>query len=335
MPHSSAKSKDISPASDGGYIWQERGFALKARIAGTGSFLPDKVLSNSDLEKMVDTSDEWIVQRSGIRERRVCAEGETIVTMGTAAARKALENAGIDALDIDMIVLSTSSLDYFFPSAACRVQREIGAKNAFAFDLMAACTGSVYALDIAAKQIEAGAITNALAIASEKVTSVVDFSDRATCVLFGDAAGAAVLSCGESGILSSYLASDPDNWESLYAEIPGKTVMNGKDVYKFAVSAMPEAISKVLDKAGKTLDDVRWLIPHQANIRIIDYVINKYKLPKDKVVITIDRYGNTSSASVMVALDELNSQGKLSSGDLILPVSFGAGLTYGAILLEW
>lgn len=308
---------------------------MKARIAGTGSFLPDRILTNFDLEKMVDTSDEWIVQRTGIRERRICAEDETIVTMGVAAARKALENAGIDASEIGMIVLSNSTPDYFFPSAACRIQRELGAKNAFAFDLAAACTGSIYALELAARQIETGAVKNALVIASEQLSAVTDYTDRATCVLFGDAAGAAVLTGGETGMLGSYLASDPRNWEALYAAIPGKAVMNGKEVYKFAVSAMPEAINRVLEKTGKTMDDVRWLVPHQANIRIIEYVMDKCDIPRDKVVITIDRFGNTSSSTVMVALDELNAQGKLSKGDLVLLVAFGAGLTYGAVLLEW
>ncbi len=297
--------------------------------------MPDRVLTNFDFEKMVDTSDEWIVQRTGIRERRVCSDGEGIVSMGTAAARRALENAGLEPSDIGMIVLSTATPDYYYPSAACRVQKELGAAGAFAFDISAACAGSIYALELASRQIEAGAVKNALVIASEKLSALTDYTDRATCVLFGDAAGAAVLTGGDTGLLGAYLASDPKNWEALYATIPGYTVMNGKDVYKFAVSAMPEAINRVLEKAGKTMDDVRWLVPHQANIRIIDYVIDKYGLPEDKVVKTIGNYGNTSSSTVMVALDELNRQGKLAKGDLVLVVAFGAGLTYGAVMVEW
>lgn len=256
--------------------------------------------------------------------------------MGAEAARRALDGAGLSAEDVGMIVVSTSTPDYFFPSVSCRIQRELGAFSAFCFDLSAACTGSIYALDIASRYLETGGVRHCLVIATETLSTVTDYADRTTCVLFGDAAGAVVLSRGESlGVLSSFLATDARGWESLYARIPEKTVMDGKEVYKFAVGAMPEAINRVLADAGKSMEDVRWIVPHQANIRIIESVVDKYHLPPGKVKITIGRYGNTSSSTIFVALDELNRAGELGKGDLVLMVGFGAGLTYGAILVEW
>lgn len=306
---------------------------LHSLIAGTGHFFPPFVLTNAMLEQMVDTSDEWIVQRTGVRSRHI-AKDMGPADMAENAARAALEQAGSPACD--MIVVSTSSPDLYYPSIACRLGARLGIHSAFCFDLSAACTGFLQAFDIAGRAIQTGGAGTALVVAAEKLSSVTDYTDRATCVLFGDAAAAFVLQGSEERhVLASYMASRNDGWESLYAHVGQYTVMNGQEVYKFATSAMPEAIEKVLERAGKKIGDVRWIIPHQANTRIIKSVMQKFDLPGEKVMITLDRTGNTSSATIPCILDEMNRGGKLQKGDLILMVAFGAGLTYGAVLYEW
>ncbi|MBW3627794.1 MAG: ketoacyl-ACP synthase III [Gemmatimonadetes bacterium] len=318
-----------------------------ARIAGTGRFLPPRVLTNAELEAMVETSDEWIRTRTGITERRV-AEGEMgAAVMGAGAAEAALANAGLTASDIDVVLVSTATPDRLLPSTACDVQALIGANRAFAYDFATACSGFPYGLAMATGHIAAGQAENVLVICTEKMSSIVDWSDRTTCVLFGDGAGAAVVSraTGESGILSSFMRSDGTLAELLYRPAGGARIpidiavldeknhfikMAGPEVFKNAVRSMCDAAEEALRRAGVTSEEIDLLVPHQANIRIIESTAKYASIPMEKVFVNVDKYGNMSSASVPVALDEAREQGRVGEGSLVLMVAFGAGLTWAA-----
>jgi len=321
-------------------------------VAGTGSYLPERVLTNDDLAKMVDTSDEWIRSRTGMRERHIAREDETTSGMAAIASRRALEDAGIAASDIGLIVVGTVTPDMVFPSTACFVQHQVGARDAFCFDLEAACSGFLYSLETARRYVETGAVNTALVIGAEKLSTVTDWEDRGTCVLFGDGAGAVVVKATQAGrgIISSVMGSDGSLTELL--NIPGggslhpvsRTTleqrmhyikMNGKEVFKHAVRCMCDAAQQVLDKCGCTVEDVKCIVPHQANMRIIQAIADRLGTTLDKFYLNIERVGNMSSASVPVALDEAARGGRIHAGDLVLFVTFGGGFTWGATLLEW
>jgi 3-oxoacyl-[acyl-carrier-protein] synthase III len=321
-------------------------------IVGLGSAIPQKVMTNADLEKIVDTTDEWITSRTGIRERRIADDDVATSDLGAEAALKALKAANMTPEEVDLIVLATVSPDMIFPASACFVQAKIGASNAAAFDLSAGCSGFIYSLAVASQMIATGLYNNALVIGAEVMSKMLNWQDRNTCVLFGDAAGAAVLKpvSDGSGFLSFYLGADgtgaellafpgggtrhPATEETLRDGLHG-IHMAGSEVFKFAVRIMGEASLVALEKAGLTGDDVDLLIPHQANTRIIEAAMRRLKLPQEKVYINLDRFGNTSAASVAVALEECVEQGRVKSGDNILMVGFGAGLTWGATVLRW
>jgi 3-oxoacyl-[acyl-carrier-protein] synthase-3 len=325
---------------------------LSASIVGTGSYVPERILSNADLEKIVETSDEWIVTRTGIRERRIAAESETTSDMAAKAAQAALENAGVAAEEVDMIIVATITPDMFFPSTACFVQTRIGAFKAVCFDVSAACSGFLYALEIARQFIGTGAMKTILVIGAEKLSTIVNWTDRNTCVLFGDGAGAAVLRHrpGSRGILSSVNGSDGRYAEIL--QIPGggckfpvtaenadqrlNTIqMNGKETYKQAVTAMLNAGQTALEQAGVPVENVACFIPHQANLRIIEAIASRMNVSMDRFMINLDRFGNTSAAAVAIALDEAARTGRMKRGDTILMVVFGGGLTWASTAVEW
>jgi 3-oxoacyl-[acyl-carrier-protein] synthase-3 len=321
-------------------------------IVGTGSYLPKKILTNYDLEKIVETSDQWIVERTGIRERRIAENGLANSEMGMQAALKALSDAQINPEDIDLIVVATMTPDMLSPSTACLIQERIGAKKATCFDLNAACSGFLYALDVSKKFLESDQFGNALVIGAEKLSAIVDWKDRSTCILFGDGAGAAVLSKKKSGhkILGIFLGSDGSGADALKIPAGGslmppthKTVddrlhfmkMDGREVYKRAIDVMSKISLDSIANCGLTMEDVDLFIPHQANKRIIDAVAKKLSFPSEKVFINLDRYGNTSAASIILALDEAKVQGQIQKGDHILIVVFGAGFTWGGCVVEW
>jgi 3-oxoacyl-[acyl-carrier-protein] synthase-3 len=323
-----------------------------ASILGTGRYVPTRVLSNADLTKLVDTSDEWIVSRTGIRERRLAAENERTSAMALHAARQALEKSGVKAAELDAIIVATLSPDYPWPATACIVQRDLGAPQALAFDLSAACSGFVYALSVAEGLIAVGSAKRVLVVGAEKLSTIVDWKDRNTCVLFGDGAGAAVLgpANGRGELLSFVLGADGTQVERLYQPAGGTACptspqsianglhflkMDGKEVFKFAVRIMGEASTQALEKAGLAPRDIALFIPHQANIRIIDAAAKHMGLPPEKVFVNLDKYGNTSAASVGIALDEAVEQGRLKPGDQSVLVAFGAGLTWAACTLRW
>lgn len=327
--------------------------AQNAAIIGTGAYLPENILTNSDLEKMVDTSDEWIRQRTGIVERRIADDDVATSDLSVQASRLAIKKAQIDPLDIQMILVATVTPDTFFPSTACYVQKGIGAKNASAMDISAACAGFLYGLDIANGLITSGQYDTILVVGGEVFNNIVDWNDRNTCVLFGDGAGAAVVQATEEpkGILASYIGSDGDYADIDLLGIPAggsrmpvtsdaldnnlnKIQMNGREVFKLGVRLMPEAAERALKKANFSVDDIDLLIPHQANLRIIEAVGHRLGVPKEKVYVNVDKYGNTSAATVIIALDEAIQEGRAKPGDLILLVTFGAGLTWGSTLLK-
>lgn len=324
--------------------------ALKAGLLGIGSYLPEKILTNYDLERMVETSDEWIYTRTGIRERRIAAEHESTSDLAYQAALRALEDARVDAKDLDLILVATISPDCITPATACLLQSRLGAKRAAAFDLSAACSGFIYGLATAQAFIKSGTYQKILLVGAEKLSAFVDWQDRSTCVLFGDGAGATVI--GESGhfLLGQVLGSRGDAAELL--QIPGggakcpasaETVqaklhtlrMQGRELFKIAVKEMTQAVQDVLARAGLSLEQVRWLIPHQANRRIIEAVAQKMEFPMDRVYVNLDKVGNTSSASIILALDEMKRKNLLRPGDVIVLVAFGAGLTVAAGALQW
>lgn len=321
-------------------------------ITGTGSYLPDKILTNQDMEKIVETSDEWIRTRTGIGARRVADEKTAASDIASKAAERAMEDAGIKAEGIDLIIVATVTPDMAIPSTACIVQKNIGAVNAAAFDINVACTGFLYAMTIAEQFIKSGFYKNALIIGTETLTKFLDWQDRNTCVLFGDGAGAAVLERTEegSGILSAYLGADGKNGESL--TLPGggsrmpatyETIdqrqhcikMDGSEVFKFAVRVMGTAALKALEKSNLNIEDIDFLVPHQANIRIIEAAAKRLKLPMEKVYVNLHNYGNMSAASVPVALDEAVKKGCIKKGDTVVLVAFGGGLTWGSSVIKW
>ncbi len=306
------------------------------KIEGVGIYLPSKRLTNFDLEKMVDTSDEWITTRTGIKERRI-AENETTSYMAYRSALSAIERSGISKEDIDGIIVATLSPENQFPSTACLVQEKLGLKNIFAFDLSAACSGFLYGLEVAWSMISAGRAKRILLIGSEKISGIVDWKDRSTCVLFGDGAASVILTNdeGSSDILASRIYSDGSLWELLYAPLCGYINMKGRELFKVAVRSMEEACRYVLDKAGLSPEDVDLVIPHQANIRIINSLAEKLNIPEEKVYTNIHKYGNTSAASIPIALYEALEEGRLKRGDIVLLTAMGGGLTWGATLLRF
>lgn len=321
-------------------------------ITGMGSYVPSRILTNADLEAMVETTDEWITSRTGIKERRLAAPDETTSDMAAEAGRRALKTAGIEPGEVDLIIVATLTPDMQFPSTACLVQHRLGATRAAAFDIAAACSGFVYALDVASHFVASHTYNTVLVIGAEKMSSVVDWTDRNTCVLFGDGAGAAVLQNRPNahGLLTTCLGSDGAKASLL--ELPGggsacpatvDTVtqrlhflrMDGKETFKNAVNAMVAAGQEALGRCGVTIADVKCIIPHQANRRILSAVVERLGAREDQVFVNVDRYGNTSAASVAIALDEAVAGGHIQRGDLVLLVVFGAGLTWGAALIEW
>jgi len=323
---------------------------IKARITGLSSYLPEKILSNLDLEKMVETSDEWIVSRTGIKERRIASSEESSSMMGAAAAKKALLQANIKADEIDMILVATMTPDYITPSSAALIQSTLQATNAAACDVQAACTGFIYTLSMAKAYVESAIYKNVLVIATEKMSSLIDYTDRNTCVLFGDGAVAAVVTFQGSGLELSgaSLGADGSLAELLMVPAGGSKTpathetidqglhyfkMAGREVFKHAVRRMAFAATDTLNKANLTTDDISWLVPHQANLRIIEAISNHLDLSSDKVYKTLHKYGNTSGSSVGIALDHLVQEKELALGDRVLLVAFGAGLTWGALIL--
>jgi 3-oxoacyl-[acyl-carrier-protein] synthase III len=321
-------------------------------ILGTGAYLPEKVLTNHDLEKMVDTSDEWITSRTGIRERRIAAPDQASSDLAVKAAERALEHAGLTAEDIDLIIVATVTPDMAFPATACVGQDRLGAKKAATFDLSAACTGFLYGITVASQFITTGVYKYALVIGVECLSRILNWEDRNTCVLFGDGAGAAVLGPVEEGygFLAFELGGDGSGGEQLKLPAGGsrmpaseETVANklhtvsmaGREVFKFAVRVIGASTEEALKKAGLTKEDIDFLIPHQANIRIIDSAIKRFGLTEDKVVINLDRYGNMSSASIPVALDEAVRHGRIKKGDTLVLCGFGGGLTWGSAVIKW
>jgi 3-oxoacyl-[acyl-carrier-protein] synthase-3 len=320
-------------------------------IIGTGSYLPEKVITNRDLEEIVDTSDDWIYSRTGMRERHIAAENQAASDLGAEAAKKAIADAGIGADEIDLIIVATLSPDMFFPSTACFVQDMVGAKNAYCYDLGAACSGFLYALDSARNQIASGAIDTALVIGTEKMSTFIDWEDRGTCILFGDGAGAAVLRAGGEGrgIMKSVMGSDGSLADLLWTPGGGSRnpmthemldqkqqflKMEGREVFKHAVVRMGDTVLEALEKNGLTADEVKCFIPHQANIRIID-AISKRLGVADRMYTNVEKYANTSSAALAIALDEAVKDGTIQKGDLVVLTVFGGGFTWGANVLEW
>jgi len=322
-----------------------------ASIIGTGSYVPDTIISNSYLEKIVDTSDKWIVSRTGIRERRKVSYEIATSDIATEAAVRALNDANLSPMDLDMVIVATVTPDMVFPSTACLVQKNLGAKNAAAFDIEAACSGFIYCLSIAEQFIKSGSAENILVIGAEILTKITDYKDRNTCILFGDGAGAAVVSKSEgSQILSTYLGSDGDGCDLLYLPAGGsrnpasvETInksmhyikMEGSEVFKFAVKIMEAATEKALGLCNLNKEKIDYLIPHQANIRIIENAMKRLNLTKDKVFVNVDKYGNMSSASIAVALDETKRMKRLSKGDNVVLVAFGGGLTWASAVIKW
>lgn len=317
-------------------------------VKGLGAYSPEDAVSNEFMERFVDTDDRWIVERTGIRSRYM-SKGEDTSVLAAKAAKKALEDAGVDASEVGLLIVGTATPDSFTPSTACLVQKEIGAKNAICFDISAACSGFVYGLDIAWKYMQASSVRYALVIGAETLSKILDWNDRNTCVLFGDGAGAALLAKGaDRGIHASYLGSKGDEKDSLFIpavslknlicktqERPQFLNMNGREVFKFAVSTMPKCIRKVLEEENLSVDEIDYIVPHQANYRIIQSVAEKMGVDSQKFFMNVDTMGNTSSASIPLALNEMKEKNLLRKGMKIILVGFGGGLTWGSLLIEW
>ncbi len=324
----------------------------RAGIIGIGSHVPEKVLTNFEIEKIVDTSDEWIVSRTGIKKRRIADENTATSDLSTMAAKKAMECAGVQPEEIDLIIVATVTPDMAFPATACIVQKNIGATKAAAFDLEAGCSGFIYAMAVGKNFIETGMYKRVLVIGAETISKILDWKDRNTCVLFGDGAGAVVLGevSPEEGILSSYLGADGSGGESLNLPAGGSRIpltvenihdrmhylkMSGSEVFKFAVRAMGDAAKKAVELANLPVEDIDYIVPHQANIRIIEASAKRLKMPMEKVYVNLHEYGNMSAASIPVALDEAYKKEKIKKGDKVILVGFGAGLTWGSSLIKW
>ncbi len=316
-------------------------------IRSVGAYLPARILTNEELAKTVDTSDEWIVQRTGIRQRHIAAEGENTSDLAAAAGRKALENAGVGVEDIDLIIVATTTPDMTFPATATLVQQKLGMHHGAAFDIQAVCSGFVFAVATADSFLKTGLAKRALVIGAETFSRILDWNDRATCVLFGDGAGAVVMELGrepgqERGVLASSLRSDGRHWNKLYTDggpsstqSMGHVRMEGKEVFKHAVGMITDVVQKVFEATGYGVDDLDWFVPHQANKRIIDGAGVKLGIPPEKVVVTVDRHANTSAASVPLALYTAVSDGRIKRGDLVMIEAMGGGFTWGASLIRW
>ena len=315
-------------------------------IRSVGSYLPARIMTNDDLSKIVDTTDEWIQQRTGIKQRHIAAEGENTSDLAAAAARKAMENAGIGIEDVDLIIVATTTPDMTFPATAAVVQQKLGMHHGAAFDIQAVCSGFVYAVATADSFLKNGLGKRALVIGAETASRLLDWNDRATCVLFGDGAGAAVMELAkpgeERGVLATALRSDGHHWNKLYVDggvsstkTVGHVRMEGKEVFKHAVGMITDVVYKVLEDTGHTIDDLDWFVPHQANKRIIDGAGVKLGLPPEKVVVTVDRHANTSAASVPLALHVAVADGRIKRGDLVMIEAMGGGFTWGASLIRW
>jgi 3-oxoacyl-[acyl-carrier-protein] synthase-3 len=325
------------------------GMTIYARIAGTGSYLPEKVLTNADLEKLVDTSDEWIVSRSGIRERHLIGDGQTTSDMAVEAAKLAMQAAGVEASELELIIVGTTTPDFIFPSTACLVQNRLGALGCAAFDVNAACSGFLFGLSVADKFIRTGTVKTALVIGAEALTRMLDWSDRNTCVLFGDGAGAVVLKAdSETGILSTHLHADGSKKDLLHCPVGVssgfregeknagvRVMMTGSEVFKYAVKALDAVVEETLAANGLDRHAIDWLIPHQANLRIIEATAKRLDMPMERVFVTVHKHGNTSSGSVPLALDEAVRSGKVQRGQLLLLEAFGGGFTWGSALLRY
>ena len=322
--------------------------ALKTVVRGVGKALPKRLVTNKELEERVETSDEWIVQRTGIRQRYIAGEGETTASLGAAAARAALANAGMDASSIDLIVLGTSTPNNTFPATSVEIQNALGITSGFAFDIQAVCSGYVYALATADMYLRNGMAKRALVIGAETFSRILDWNDRTTCVLFGDGSGAMVIEAvpadseGDAGIIVSSLRSDGAHRDKLYVDggpsttqTVGHLRMQGREVFKHAVAMITDVIDDVLAKSGYTVADVDWFVPHQANIRIVEGAAKKLGISQDRVVVTVDQHGNTSAASVPLALEHAVSHGMIKKGDLVLLEAMGGGFTWGATLIRW
>lgn len=324
---------------------------IKAAIVGTGRYLPERVLDNADLERMVDTSNEWIITRTGIRERRIASDGEATSTLSVRAARRALDDAGVDPSEVDLIAVATITPDMMFPSTACTVQAALGAHRAGAFDILAACSGWLYAVGLASKCIETGQNKTVLVIGAETLSKVTDYTDRATCILFGDGAGAAVLQAAQDGrgVLFTSMRADGRGGDMMTLPAGGsrlpatfRTVgdrlhyirIRGREVFKFAVNSFIELIHEAMVRCELGVDDVALVVPHQVNSRIIEAAVKKLDIPLEKVYQNIDRYGNTSAASIPIALDEAKKEGRLRSGDTAILVAFGGGLTWASAVVR-
>lgn len=322
---------------------------IRSIVVGCGSYLPERILTNAELATKVDTSDEWIVERSGIRQRHIAAEGELTSDLAHKAAVAALKNAGIEAADVDLIVLATATPDETFPATACRVQAMLGMTKGFAFDIQAVCSGFIYALATADNFIKAGQARTALVIGAETFSRIIDWTDRTTCVLFADGAGAVVLQAGsgvgsteDRGVLSTHLHSDGRHHDLLYVDggpsstqTVGHLRMLGKDVFRHAVVNLADVVKETLAATGLTTDQIDWLVPHQANKRIIDGTARKLGLGTEKVILTVERHGNTSAASVPLALAEGVADGRIKRGDMLLLEAMGGGFTWGSALVRW
>jgi 3-oxoacyl-[acyl-carrier-protein] synthase-3 len=325
-------------------------------IIGTGSYLPEKILTNDDLSKIVDTSDEWITTRTGIKERHIAAPEQATSDLATEAAQRAMAAAGVTPAEIDLIVIATVTPDMFFPSTACIVQRKLGATNAVCFDISAACSGFLYALQVARHFLNAGTRATALVIGAEKLSSLVNWEDRNTCVLFGDGAGAVVIRAEDTAteapgrVLSTVMGSDGNLTDLLkvpgggsacpitaenVADKPNTIHMEGRETFKHAVTRMCQASEQALAMAGLTKDDIAMVIPHQANARIITAIADRLGLPADKTFMNVDKYGNTSAATIPIALDEAQRQGRIQRGDIVLLVAFGGGFTWASSVVRW
>ncbi len=322
---------------------------IRSVVRGFGASLPKRVMTNSEMEEKVDTSDEWIVQRTGIRQRHIAGEGETTASLGEAAARAALDKAGLTAADLDVIIVATSTPDNTFPATAVNIQNRLGMHHGAAFDVQAVCSGFIYAVATADAYIRGGLARRVLVIGAETFSRILDWNDRTTCVLFGDGAGAIVLEAQEGsgttadrGVLTAQLRSDGAHKEKLYVDggpsttgTVGHLRMEGREVFKHAVGMITDVIEAAFDATGTTAEDLDWLVPHQANRRIIDGSARKLGIPLDKVVVTVDLHGNTSAASIPLALNVAASDGRIKEGDLVLLEAMGGGFTWGSVLLRW